>query len=190
MIVITAAALMLASCGGEGAVVASPTLPPTTDASAPTTSASDDPPTSERGNLVKTLGQEGGVFNPDESELVFTFALDAARADPTCDSGFASPPANGHYLALDLRYATSPNLPEDYFIYWAARDFRFIGADGVTVTNVEGQGFSCSISQIGQELLQPGSQYRGTLILDVPETHGILIYAPAWGNKVGWEWAL
>ncbi len=189
--------IVLAGCG-QGATdeSASPTLPPTASASTPAESASADRTNSNgaalnaRGNIPKAIGQDAFVTDEAGREHI-SLAIDAITPDPVCDSGFADQPANGHYVAVDLRVATSPDLPQDWFVSFSADDFRVIGPDGITNSSVAGQGYSCLAGNrvFTYDLLGPGQQYRGTIVLDVPVTTGALAFVPdSLGGTTGWEW--
>ena len=74
---------------------------------------------------------------------------------------YPQPPENGHFVGLSMHITTAPNLPANSFVDINATDFSFIGS---------------------------GQQYVGTLVLDVPETTGILQYQPLYLSAGGWEW--
>ncbi len=181
-----------------------PTLPETSaEAPATTTEAAEPSPTepsptgpeqNERGNIVKELGEEGGLIGAD-GEPVFTFAVDAvAPAQCTSDwKEYGSPPEQGHLMAVKLRFATAPELADDEMLSYytvTAYDFDFIGADGVTVTELDSMAtYGClpDKEMFTQDALSPGQKYVGSLVIDVPDTKGVLIYRPSVAEG-GWEW--
>ncbi|MGY1601706.1 hypothetical protein [Geodermatophilus sp. SYSU D00815] len=189
------ACLPLTACGGddvsEAAAAGSTSrsaLPPTTS-TAPTTTAAT-PSHNERNNIVKQLGQEGGFADTTGKEQVFSFAVDNITVNPVCDSGFAQPPANGHYIAVDIRASTTANYTEQGIpVLFTADQFQVIGPDGVTVTSLNGNSYSClhESRRITQDFLGDAQQYRGTVILDSPVDHGSLVFLVA-GTDGGWEW--
>lgn len=194
--------LLLAACGGGAATESSadaPSLPETSAAqSAPTTAAG--PSRNARGNVVKALGEEGGfTANENPDQVVVTFALDSispAECDEYYDPAY-SPPENGHLMTIALRFATAPELADTQlgqYLSVSAQDFQFVGADGVTVTNVGTlAAYTCQGSgpdAFPQSPLAPGSSYAGTLVLDLPATNGVLMYRPSFlTGGGGWEWA-
>ena len=192
---IAAVATLLAGCGSDEPRDASadPQLPETTaTTSAPATSTG--PPTSARGNRVKALGEEGGfchLDDPDCSEpLIVSFTVDAITVDIPCDSGFASPPANGHFIGINLRAATATDYDPNLFVHFTPDVFHVIGPDGVTVSNVATvEAYSClnPARVFPQDPLGPGQQYVGTIVIDSPATSGVLTYIPP-GQATGWEW--
>jgi hypothetical protein len=189
-----AAGLCLTACSGAGAspqsaITTSPTLPPTTSAT-PATSSAAAPSLNARGNLVKQLGQDGGFADAAGTEQVFTFAVDAITPDPVCDSGYAQEPQNGHYIAVDLRASTTANYTEQGVpVLFTADQFHVIGPDGITLTSLGGNSYSCidDRRKITQDFLGDAQQYRGTVVLDSPVEHGTLIFLVA-GAEGGWEW--
>lgn len=189
--------LALTACGGNGAErdsSADPELPSSSSASAsPTEEVSNEPVRSDRGNIVKTLGQEGGFFGPNDPDgtgpLVLSFTVDSITPDVECNSGFASPPDNGHFIGIDLRVSTSADYPADeYLTTFTAADFSVVGPDGLTVSDVQGQAFSClGENEFTYDPMGPGQQYAGTVVIDSPATSGVLVYKPG-GEPTGWEW--
>lgn len=199
--VCAAATLLSSACGGGSAADsesnAAPTLPETSaaDTSAPTTAAG--PSRNARGNIVKALGEEGGFSNLETDETIVTFALNSiapAECDEYYDPAY-SPPENGNLASISLRFATAPELADSelgqYFSV-SASDFQFVGADGITTTNLGTlAAFSCQGSGAGafpQSQLAPGSAYTGSIVLDLPAPSGVLMYRPAFVNGGGWEW--
>jgi hypothetical protein len=184
--------LPLAACSssgdGEAQEAAGATLP-TTPSAAPETSEPAGPSKSDRGNVIKQLGEEAYGTLLDTDERVFTFAIDAIRVDQPCNSGFADEPANGHFIGIDVRAATTPNLPADWFIQVSADNFQVIGPDGLTVTDVWGTAYSCldTANSFTTDQLGPAQQYAGTVVIDSPVTSGTLVYKVP-GEPTGWEW--
>ena len=154
------------------------------------------PARNDRGNIVKALGEPGGVSNlaveNGEKQLI-TFAIDAI-APVTCTEDYASPAENGHLVAVDLRVATAPELSEvpdlGYFTIGSS-DWQFVGADGVTISaldTIATYGCLDQQSMFPSDPLAPGSRYVGKLVFDLPATTGSLIYRPYIADG-GWEWS-
>ena len=206
-----AAALLLAAGLGATAVAANrevnepmastPTLPPTpTPTPAPTTSTAPDADLSPRGHIMKDLGEVGGLFHPDDltpslEELVLSFAIDAIRVDAPCTSEFAEDPENGHFVALDIRASTTENYPADAFHFQVnPGSFSFVGSDGVFVQNIATTPTHGCMGYDDPNLFPsvaftPATSYRGSVILDIPETTGTLVWTPMGGTS-GWEWQI
>lgn len=189
-------ALMLAACAADKQADSTGKLAlPSTAAAAPSTTAAPTSDRNARGNIVKAMGEEAGFLSrSDPSKDLLTFAVDSVTVDPPCTADYTQPTENGHFVALAMRLATSPDMAEEpdlsYFTV-NPNDFSFVGADGLTVSNLATMAAYSCIDQ-GQMLtsnaLAPGSQYAGTVVLDVPATTGVVIYHPM-GNPSGWEWS-
>lgn len=187
------ALLALAGCSSTRAnSAAGPTLPPgsTTAAATPTAAG---PPTSARGTIVKAMGQEGGWGQMPGGASAVTFAVDSI-ATVKCDNPYSQPPVNGQFIAAHMRLSTAPGATTDEMGYTNMNpaQFQFIGSDNVTRTNIASPAtYSClkDSEQFPNAQLGPGQQYVGDLVFDVPEPHGVLIYAPGnLANSSGWEW--
>ncbi|RZU30475.1 hypothetical protein [Blastococcus saxobsidens] len=198
--VLVSAVLVLAGCGSSVSEDSSagPELPDVqteeeANASADAEAEAGQPERNERGNIVKAIGEEGGLTGPD-GDPVLTFAVDSITPDVQCTEDYASPPENGHLTAVQLRVATAPGVSaEDLgFLSVSAYDWNFIGADGVTVTNLDTIATYSCLAQgalFPSDTLRPGSQYAGTLLLDLPAPSGTLVYSPSSVyDGSGWEW--
>lgn len=195
-VLLIAAVLALAGCGGGGAerdASADPALPAVTTSASPTTAAAPEPERSSRGSLVKALGQEGGFCSDADcaGPYLVTFTVDSITADPPCTADYVQPPENGHFVAVALRVATSAEFdPAEFPLSFSPSDFRVIGADGITQSNLaSAASFSCldQSEMFPQDILGTGQQYTGTILLDSPTPSGVLIYAPPF-SSTGWEW--
>jgi hypothetical protein len=151
------------------------------------------PPTNARGNIVKTLGEEGRLVSEDDGETLYSFAIDSITPNVTCTEEYSSYEAeNGNLTAVQMRVSTGAFTPEDFsYLSVNSSDFSFIGSDGLTFSNVDTIAtYGCLSDSVkfpsGE--LSPGSQYAGTVLLDLPETSGTLIYKPsAMYGPGGWE---
>lgn len=167
-------------------------LPPETEETEPTP---EGPPRNDRGNIVKAFGEEGGFLDMTRENSLITFAVDGIN--PVQCSGdsqrYGSPPENGHLMAVDMRVATAPNMNQDgYLDYFtiSSYDFQFIGPDGVTHTDLGTMvTYSClpNSEAFTSNALNPGSQYVGRIVLDLPAPNGTLVYRPMVAEG-GWEW--
>lgn len=200
----TACLAALTACGGSSdeAVAAATSSSATTTSAAATTSAapptttspttaatstSSGPSRSPRGNIVKQLGEEGGVRNASGGPLAVGFTVDSIQIDPTCDAPSPPEPMNGHFIAVEMTMNIDPSVTDGFFL--AAKDFAIVGPNGITDTNVVGYGWECMRNRISERQSQPG-KYQGYVVLDASETSGTLIFAPyLFGEKGGWEWS-
>lgn len=192
-----AAGLLLSGCASDKKAESSAELTlPSTTAPAPSSSAAPTTPAKNaRGNIVKAMGEEGGFTSSvHPGKDLLTFAVDSITVDPQCTADYTEPAENGHFVALAMRLATSPDMAEEpdlsYFTV-NPNDFSFVGADGLTVSNLATMAaYSCvdEGQMLTSNALAPGSQYAGSVVLDVPATSGAVIYHPM-GNPSGWEWS-
>jgi hypothetical protein len=125
---------LLAGCG-------SPATTPTIDVlkapaepapAAPVAPADDR---SERGNVVKQLG-EPAAFGPTQDQLVVKFVVDKITVGAKCTEPYAQAPERGTFLKVDLRAETEPTLPTDGFYMISGWDFATVGADGITESSL------------------------------------------------------
>ena len=200
-------ALAVTACGGntiEGAASGAsdaPTLPSaqseeeanaSADAEASASSSAAGPSTNQRGNIVKTLGEEGGLTS-EEGKTFYTFAIDSITPDIPCTEEYTtSDPENGHLTAVQMRLSTQAFTPDELsYLTVSSSDFTFIGSDGLTFTNVDTIAtYGCLSGSVKfpSDQLNPGSQYAGVVLLDLPQTAGTLVYKPSsvYGTG-GWE---
>jgi len=193
---IAPALLLLAACGG-GATQddsASLDLPAvqSSEATETTEPSPAQPATNDRGNLVKALGEDASITD-ENGDAVVTFAVDTITVDPACTSDYSEPAENGHFIAAAMRVSTASGV-NDTLGYFDINpnSFSYIGPDGVTQTNLATFAAYACISdseQFPSGGFGPGQQYVGTVVLDVPDTSGSLIFAPSGlGLPGGWEW--
>ncbi|MGY1845518.1 hypothetical protein [Modestobacter sp. SYSU DS0875] len=155
--------------------------------------SSTGPETNARGNIVKELGEEGRLVSEDDGETLYSFAIDSITPDVPCTEEYGSyDPENGHLTAVQMRVSTGAFTPEDFsYLSVGSSDFSFIGSDGLTFTNVDTVAtYGCLSESVkfpsGE--LNPGSQYAGAVLLDLPEASGTLIYQPSsMMGPGGWE---
>lgn len=157
------------------------------------------PSTNSRGNIVTTLGQRLPMAASGQAGTG-TWTLDKITPDPQCTVSGARHPQNGHYIRLDVHGWTDPPAPGPRPSYGlpgvTEADFQFIRANGVTFPADLGvsAGDDClpQAELFPQGGLDPGQQYVGAIILDVPETTGTLVFDPAkfGGGSVRYEFKL
>jgi hypothetical protein len=210
LVTLLAAATALTACGSQAADGAanSPELPapvadssPAADSTPPEGSEPEPEPEgpklNDRGNIVKEMGEEGAIMTEAGDAPWVTFTVDSVKpAECTPEwQEYGSPPENGHLVAVQMRFATTPAMAGEpgleYFTV-SGYDFNFIGSDGVTVSSLDTMAtYSCLPENqlLTSDALRPGQQYRGAVVLDVPEPSGVLVYQPSslWIDG-GWEW--
>lgn len=215
--------LLLTGCAGGGDVgddVAPPSVPSagetTTAEPEPTTAeptseqpiseqtaeepATEEPTTeppgpakSERGNVVKAIGEAAGIIGEDGQPLV-TFVVNSITPDVVCTQEYTEPAENGNFLAVDVSVQTSPAMTDpDALITsfdMSSYHFRTIAPNG-TSSNADPDtfaAFSClDDSVLLPSSIGPGENVTGVVVLDVETPQGILIYENS-SIGDGWEW--
>src|SRR5690606_14183305 len=115
-----AAVLLLAGCGnGDGepsvpdepsaeaapeetAAEVTPEPAPTATLEEPDTEEPAEPARSDRDNLVKALGELGGITDSN-GEMLISFWVDEIQVDFECTRDFVEEPQNGHYVGVHFR---------------------------------------------------------------------------------------
>lgn len=151
-----------------------------------------EPQRSERGNLIKTVGEPAGYTEAaDQEENVVNFQVNALTFDPACTGQFAAdhPAENGHLLQIDMEVATTPDLSIPF--YGGPGSWKWIDPNGVTANGFLGTAaaFACfESSEMLPDQIGPGEKAAGKVLIDVPTTEGTLVFTQ--GGGTGWEWAV
>ncbi|WP_270256719.1 hypothetical protein [Kocuria marina] len=189
--------LGLTACAGSSDAPASaPTAPSVEPAIAETTQAQPTSGLSERGNVMKRVGESASItINGQESTPVVNFVVNGIEVDPKCTNPYAEKPENGHFVTLDVSAETGPREQFQQAFQGSEYmfnpfDWKFITPSGTTANSVASTpAFSCltqaeQISEMG-----PAERATGKIVLDVPAKTGTLIYAPGFVDQA-WEWKL
>lgn len=152
---------------------------------------SNEPAKSERGNLIKHVGESAGIGDADPLDVEFT--VKGITVDPECTGEYSQPPKNGHFIKLDIDVTTSAEAKGDFaFSFW-----KWIRPDGMTSNLNPGQGAAQYLCLSDAEKLPdsigPSEMVSGSIVLDVPDAEGILISQPSYAGVTGswyWEWAV
>lgn len=164
-----------------------------TPASTPDTAADEfgEPVRTDRGNLVKEVGQLAGITLPDHDDAVAAqFVVTDIVVDQECSAEYAETPANGHFIGIHLNIETTPDLALDdvgtlSFAHWGWQGFD---ADGKRVNDPIGNALWCmSDADSLPADIGPGQSVSGWLVLDMPTTTGSV--ALTMGAANGWEWS-
>lgn len=181
------AVLALTGCTVKTAPAAdeTPTATAAEDTPSPTPTPTG-PAESDRGNLIKSVGDTFG-FAVD-GEQAMTFTVTAITPDAACTSEFAEQAEHGHYLRLDVQGETTASLPEDLFI--ASGAWKVIADDGTTFNGDPWSYAAASCLNDAERLpniVGAGETVSGAVLLDVPTPHGIVILDAYPGAS--WEWS-
>ncbi|WP_217183357.1 Flp pilus assembly complex ATPase component TadA [Streptomyces sp. AC495_CC817] len=180
-------ALVLAGCASAPAPQAKPSIEPATPSATSDPSETPAPVReSERGNLIKSVGDTFGLGSEDGTSLA-NFTVTAITVDPQCTGEFAEAPEHGHYVRLDIEGETSAALDRE--MYFASGSWFAIAENGTTFN-----GDPWSLAAAGcidqterlPNVVGPGERVTGAVILDVPTPHGVIVFKIDDGS--GWEW--
>lgn len=147
---------------------------------------------SERGNIVRTVGQGAGLSDKSGNQAV-SFVVNKITLDPPCTGKYPRPAVNGHYLALDISAQGFPalkNLFGSGTFDLNASNWKLIAANGTTFNGRLNSGPALGCLADAEQLpdrVGVGEKITGTLILDVPATEGTLVFDPTFANSK-WEW--
>ena len=188
--------LALSACGSpssDGAEITSAPVEPAT--AKPTASAAaNELQQSARGNLIKTVGEPGGIrLEEGSDEWVLNFTVTGIEVDPACTSASAEPAINGHLVAISIEATTGPNPKFSETLYsgvsFASHSWKAIASNGTTVNTIESTAtYGCfDQGQLIPNQIGAAEKAAGKVILDVPNTTGTLVYSVDGGSS-GWEW--
>lgn len=148
---------------------------------------------SERGNLVKSIGQPA-VINGASGQPAATMVLNNIQNSPQCTAPYASKPENGRFIRLNMDVSTGSaadmqSVLYDNKFYFSEANWKFIGADGKLVSQpATVSTYSCIPPNQTIPLgMGPGEKTSGAVILDIPQEAGTLVYTDPLIHD-GWEW--
>ncbi|WP_336711262.1 hypothetical protein [Arthrobacter sp. USHLN218] len=189
---LAAAALLLTGCGSTPQSAEAPSVAPAGETSAvakatPTATAAER---SDRGNLIKEVGQGAGIS--DDGTDVASFVINSITVDGKCSGQFASEPENGHILILDVSVKTEPALADSVVPSFGLNPFEFktIAPNGTTSNADLGTAasFSClDDSELLPSEIGPAEKATGKVVLDAETAEGVLVFHPGYA-AAGWEW--
>jgi len=141
---------------------------------------------SERGNVIKKVGEGANITNKDGEELI-VFGVDSIELDPGCTNAEAMEPENGHFLVVSMTAETGPSF-EGYEVH-LANDWKVIAENGTTV-NSDPHTYAATTCMNSTETIPlnigRSEKLNGKVVLDVPVEAGYLVLSIATGD--GWEW--
>lgn len=152
---------------------------PTTTAPAEETKTAGAAPTSERGNLIKQVG-EGAGWTEDGKTLA-EFVVNSITVDPVCTAPYAEPSENGHLIALDVSIQTYPELAESLYPSFNLNPYMMkIVAPNGTTSNAElgtMASFSCLTDTVSlpAEGVGPAEKMTGSIVIDSEVPTGTLL---------------
>lgn len=198
-----AALAVVAGCSGT------PAGPPPEPAGTRTTEATEDvtdaetpaevetptpeaPAKSDRGFLVKQVGELGGLTDEITGDWTVDFTVTTITPDFQCTSGFAEAPKNGHFVALEMQINTHPAWDSALYgdFMMNPYDFQAFDANNMRVNDPIGSSYMClDASQQVPNQIGPSQSVTGVMVFDLPTPTGVIAYSPALYGPGGWEWA-
>lgn len=174
-----------------------PNVEPATAASSEKRSNEDAANKSERGNIVKKVGEPAGVSGQENSnEKLMNFAVQDIEVDPVCTGSYPQPSENGHLVAVQIAAETgSAELFEE--LYYGTdyslsnHNWEFITPKGTTANNIATVAtYSCfPENELLPDSIGPAEKVTGKIVLDVPAPVGTLIFNDVLSD-VSWEWSM
>lgn len=193
-IAVTCCALALTACSttttaSQPSLEAPPVAKPV-DAS-PSPSPTPSATRSDRGNLIKEMGQASAWLNADKEPEV-NFRVDWIKADPKCTDDYFPKPAKGmNRIEVHLTVETTKALAgSDYSpeITFSPFLWKYVDANGQTYGGdlMAANGITCEskANPLPNEF-GPAEKGKGWIMMDVPDLEGTLIY-----DQPGFEYDL
>lgn len=183
------------STDGDDSAEASGQASEAADSDAAAKPAADASGLSERGNIPKQIGEEASL-TASSGEKALSFEVTDIQPHFQCTSPYAEAPENESFVKIDITASTgsSEDLQELFYgdsMMFNPYDWKFVDSSGRTANDI-GTAASYMCLDTGESLpldIGPGENVSGSLILDVTDTSGTLVYAPVY-DSAGWEWSL
>ncbi|MFB6574322.1 hypothetical protein [Kocuria palustris] len=183
------------STEGDDSAEASGQASEAADSDAAAKPAADASGLSERGNIPKQIGEEASL-TASSGEKALSFKVTDIQPHFQCTSPYAEAPENKSFVKIDITASTgsSEDLQELFYgdsMMFNPYDWKFVDSSGRTANDI-GTAASYMCLDTGESLpdeIGPGENVSGSLILDVTDTSGTLVYAPVY-DSAGWEWSL
>lgn len=147
---------------------------------------------SERGNLIKSIGEGAGATNM-AGDQVADFVVNSITVDPVCTGEYPTPPENGHFIALDISIETHPELADEGYPVFMLNpyDMKVVAPNGTTsnasLATVATYGCLPEGELLPSQGLGPAEKATGKLLLDSEVPSGTLVITNGIGG--GWEYA-
>lgn len=187
--------LLLTGCGTASRSASSPDVTPIPTRAAAPSSPAAEPKTSDRGNLIKNIGQPAGMADANGDQSV-NFAVTDIKKNLKCNTGYPAKADNGHLIAVKMdvevkKNFADPDYPGETFPTHSSA-WKFISANGTTFNGDLGTdgAFNCLDDKqtLPSEGIGPAQKASGWIVLDVPAKTGTLIFD--YYGTGGWEWEL
>lgn len=147
------------------------------------------PPVSDRGNLIKAVGEPAGISQPGSTENAVDFVVVSIETDPSCTGEFAAehPVENGSLVRVQMEVSTSATYDGVFMPH--SVNWKWIDANGVTMNGSPDSTAAYACITDAERLpiqIGPGEKAAGAIMFDVTGTEGTLVFSQ--GPDAGWEW--
>ncbi|MBB5791766.1 hypothetical protein [Jiangella mangrovi] len=182
----------------EAAPSEEPEAPPAETAEAavkPTPTPTPTPERSNRGLIIKEIGEVAGFLSDDGTEMATEFTVDAIEVSAECTEDYADVPQNGHFIVITITATVLPGFADPSAgissMPFGPGEFGLVDANGITVNDPAPiNTYGClAESELIPDEVGEGETATGKVVLDSPTEHGVLTYQPWFtGGSEGWEW--
>ncbi len=137
----------------------------------------------ERGNIEASIGEEIVISGLADNSEVYKFKVTGIELDVQCTEPYSQPAENGHYVKVNLEVNTGSKeaFDENYYhrLYIDGSPFKYIDNNGTTFGGdlYTGRTYGCiaESAKFPYEL-GPAEKAAGSIILDVPNLNGVIVY--------------
>lgn len=148
-----------------------------------------------RGNITKEIGEPASLTASSGGKAL-EFSVTGIEPDAQCTTAYAEPAENGTFVRVDIEATTgsAADLEELFYtdsMMFNPYDWKFVDTSGRTANGIDTvAAYTCVETRESLPAdIGPGENVAGSLVFDVPEGSGTLIYEPLY-DEAGWEWAL
>jgi hypothetical protein len=180
-VAVAAAVVGVGACSSSNTNSAATTTPTVT--AEPTAPPTDTGP----GTGTVSLGERFNIIGRDH-EALGSAAFTAIEVDPDCSAamkkyGDSGKPEHGHFIAVAMDVATTPQLDPQQFNYPTGYDFTITGPDGYTEGGLEASSSCLQDRGTFGTPFAPNRKYKGWVLLDAPAATGTLTFRPHFANQ-------
>lgn len=150
-----------------------------------------EPVESDRGFLVKDIGQWAGIDS--EGGALVDFRVIDIETDFTCTSEWSEASANGQFVSLSIEVETYAALADEMFgeFMLTEYDLAVFDESGTRENDSTGNAYMClADSDQLPSMIGPGQKATGMLVIDTAVESGVIAYESySLDGSGGWEWS-
>lgn len=146
------------------------------------------------GQVIKQIGESGGLSSADGQSVLFEISIDSATYSPTCPGRTGETiSADGEFLVLHVTATLAAEMAdlapgEDVFMPVIPDLFVARDAAGTPAPTSETAWGCYGEGELILPFVEPGTTHEGLVVLDVPAEGGTVTYDP--DGSGGWSWQL